>query len=274
MYHPIPRRWLEATNRVDVQFDNGAKTKTGSGSGFWVADEDGNAVFITNRHVVDMAYRDNKYVGEGYRLSHLTISSHSALPRNRGVVVDLQDDIDIRVDTGYGVDIAILIPHASDRKTPPLSIPASMLLADQSFFGHLPWGAQVSFASFQAWRDSTTQKPILRTGIVSSDPQDDYSSDIVDRKSALLLEAFSFSGSSGSPLFANAFGLPIDERLLTGGPGFREARVIGIVCGHIPNREDGTGAPSMHVGLSYCHKSTVLLEMLSRLDSLERLRIG
>ena len=198
----------------------GSRRKTGSGSGFWVADEGGIAVFITNRHVVDMAYRDSKYVGEGYRLSRLTISSHSALPRNRGVVVDLEGDIDIRVHMSYGVDIAILIPHASDRRTPPLTIPASMLLADQSFFEHLPWGAQVSFASFQAWRDSTTQKPILRTGIVSSDPQDDYSSDIVDRKSALLLEAFSFSGSSGSPLFANAFGFPIDETLLTGGPQF------------------------------------------------------
>ena len=27
----------------------------------------------------------------------------------------------------------------------------------------------------------------------------------------------------------------------------------------------------MHVGLSYCHKSTILIDMLSQLDSLERL---
>ena len=272
MYHPIPRQWLEATNRIDVRFDNGAETKTGSGSGFWVANEDGSAVFITNRHVVDMAYRCSKYVGEGYRLSRLTVSSHSTVSRNRGIVVDLEGDVDIRVHTSYGVDIAILIPYASDRRTPPLTIPAFKLLADQSFFERLPWGAQVSFASFQAWRDSTTQKPILRTGIVSSDPQDDYSSDIVDRTGALLLEAFSFSGSSGSPLFANAFGIQIADTL-TGGPGFREARVIGIVCGHIPNKVDEPVAPSMHVGLSYCHKSTLLLEMLSQLGSLERLSV-
>ena len=271
MYHPIPREWLEATNRVEVLFYNGADTKPGSGSGFWLADKNGDCVFITNRHIVDIAYRNRKYVGSDYRLSRLTVSSHSTVPRNRGVVVDLQDDIDIRVHASYQVDIAILIPYATDRRTPPISIPADPLLADPSFFNALPWGAQVSFASFQAWRDSTTQKPILRTGIVSSDPLDDYSSHIVDKKSALLLEAFSFSGSSGSPLFANAFGIPLDDRHFTGGPGFREARVIGIVCGHIPNTGKTTVVPSMHVGLSYCHKSTILHEMLSQLDSLERL---
>ncbi|MDE0149954.1 MAG: hypothetical protein OYG32_15725 [Rhodospirillaceae bacterium] len=270
MYHPIPRQWLETTNRVDVQFYNGVETKSVSGSGFWVAvsgDSD-LSVFITNRHLVDMVYKDKKYRGAGYRLSRLTVSSHSTVPRNRGVVVDLEDNIDIRVHTSYGVDIAILIPYTSDGRVPPFTIPANPLFADQSFFESLPWGAQVSFASFQAWQDNITQKPILRTGIVSSDPRDNYSSDLVDdRKSALLLEAFSFSGSSGSPIFANAFGLPMDDRLLTGGPGFREARVIGIVCGHIQH-------PDGNVGLSYCHKSTVLLEMLSQPDSLERLRIG
>ncbi len=274
MYHPIPTQWLEATNRVDVQFDNGAETKSYSGSGFWVANQAGYCLFVTNRHVVDMAYRDEKYLPQGYRLSRLTVSSHSAVPRSRGVVVDLECDIDLRVHASYGVDIAILIPGAQELPdaATPISLPASRhLFADQSFFETLPWGAQVSFASFQAWRDRTTEKPILRTGIVSSDPSDDYSSDIVDRKSALLLEAFSFSGSSGSPVFANAFGLQIDDSMFAGGPGFRSARVIGVMCGHIQNREDTTIASSMHVGLSYCHKSTILIEMLSQLDSLEQL---
>ena len=195
MYHPIPAQWLEATNRVDVQFDNGAETKNYSGSGFWVSDQAGYCLFVTNRHVVDMAYRDEKYLSQGYQLSRLTVSSHSAVPRNRGVVVDLERDIDIRMHANYGVDIAILIPGAQEQPdaATPISVPASTHLADQPFFETLPWGAQVTFVSFQAWGDRTTKKPILRTGIVSSDPSDDYSSDIVDRKSALLLEAFSFS---------------------------------------------------------------------------------
>ena len=71
MYYPIPKHGIEATNRIDVQFNNGAETKTGSGSGFWVINEDGRAVFITNRHVVDMVYRDRKYVGQGYRIAGL-----------------------------------------------------------------------------------------------------------------------------------------------------------------------------------------------------------
>ena len=273
MYHPIPRLWLEATNRIDVRFDNGAETKHVSGSGFWLAIEPTmKVVFITNRHVVDMAYKCKKYIGEGYQPSRLTVSSHGSDPYHQGVVADLERDIDIRVHSSYGVDIAI-VTKWEYRREHPLVIRASKLLADQSYLDGLPWGAQVSFASFQAWRDSNTQKPILRTGIVSSDPRDDYVSDMVDRKSALLLEAFSFSGSSGSPLIANAFGLQLEPGTLSGGPGFREARIIGIMCGHIPNREDRAVASSMHVGLSYCHKSTMLLEMLSQFDTLERLPV-
>ena len=272
MYRPIPRHLLEATNRVDVQFSNGVETQTvsGSGSGFWVADESDNAMFITNRHLVDLAYLDKKYLGAGYRLSRLTVSSHSTDPRNQGVVVDLNsddNDIEIQLPTSDDVDIVILIPRTSDFRTPPFTIPAYRALADHWFFEDLPWGTQVSFASFQAWRDSTTQKPILRTGIVSSDPRDDYSSDMVNnRKSALLLEAFSFSGSSGSPIF-------VSEGILGEGKGRNPIQVIGIMCGHIWNDKDTSVEHRTHVGLSYCHKSTVLLEMLNRLGSLERLRI-
>ena len=272
MYHPLPRQWLEATNRLEVLFYNGAKKKHRTGSGFWVVTEDRTKGFITNRHLVDMTYADDRYLTEGYRVSRITVSSHSTMPKNRGVVADLRGDLDIRVHASYGVDIAILVPssHAPSAGPSPISVPASTHLADRPFFEALPWGAQVSFASFQAWRDSTTGKPILRTGIVSSDPVDDYSSDMVRRKCALLLEAFSFSGSSGSPLFANAFGIQTDDTI-TGGPGFRPARVIGVVCGHIPNGKSTTAASSTHAGLSYAHKSTILLEMLSQLDSLDRL---
>ena len=270
MYHPIPRHLLEATNRVDVWSENGVKTITGSGSGFWVHDKSGLAVFITNRHIIDIGYDRSEYRRAGYRLSRLTVSSHSTVPRNQGVVVDLNNDdndIEIQLPTSDDVDIAILIPRTSDCQTPPFTIPAHAALADQLFFEDLPWGTQVSFASFQVWRDSTTQKPILRTGIVSSDPRDDYSSDMVNnRKSALLLEAFSFSGSSGSPIFVSA-SIPM------GSNGSYPIQVIGIMCGHIWNDKDTSVGHRTHVGLSYCHKSTVLLEMLSRLDSLERLSI-
>lgn len=269
MRHPISRHLLEVTNQIDVWFDNGVKTITSSGSGFWVANEDGVTMFITNRHVIDKAYEKEEYARDGYRLSRLSVSSHSTDPRNRGVVVDLKsddNDIDIRVHTSYGVDVAILIPRSSDCRTPPNSIPAYRALADRLFFEDLPWGTQVSFASFQVWRDSNTLKPILRTGIVSSDPRDDYSSEMVDRKGALLLEAFSFSGGSGSPIFVNSGVL--------GASNYNNpVQVIGIMCGHIWNNKDTSVGHRTHVGLSYCHKSTVLLEMLDQLDSLPQLPV-
>ena len=270
MYYPIPKHGIEATNRIDVQFNNGAETKTDSGSGFWVVNEDGSAVFITNRHVVDMAYRDKKYVGQGYRIAGLTILTHSTDPCNREVLVNSDGDIDIRVHTSYCVDIAILIPNQSDRRMLPSSAFQLKFLADQLYFESLPWGAQITFTSFQEFQDKITLKPILRTGVISSDPQDDYSSDFIDRKSALLLEALSFSGSSGSPILANAYGISLNQSHSSWDIGYRKVKVIGIMSGHF-REEDKVDQKFRHAGLSYCHKSTLLLEMLSQLDSLERL---
>ena len=38
MYHCLPRNWLLATNKIEVEFRNGSKeqAKKGFGSGFWI----------------------------------------------------------------------------------------------------------------------------------------------------------------------------------------------------------------------------------------------
>ncbi len=53
MYHPIPREWLLATNKVEVIFKNCHNEKSFHGSGFWI--QKGKKLFFaTNRHVINI----------------------------------------------------------------------------------------------------------------------------------------------------------------------------------------------------------------------------
>ncbi len=128
----------------------------------------------------------------------------------------------------------------------------------------LEWGAQISFSSFQPWRDTRSDRAILRTGIISSDPKIDFTSDQINMKSIMLLEAFSFAGSSGSPVFANARGIETDESLVGG--DFRAGKIVGVMSGHIRNEKDTEIGHKTHTGLSYCHKSDLLLRMLRGIE--------
>ena len=237
------------------------------GSGFWVRNGE-DLLFATNRHVIDIEYKDPKYQGHGYVLSSLEIltfnpAGHSGRQR----VVDAS----ISVHEDSAIDIALLrisrvINHDS------ISVePANIeVIADTCFLEtELEWGAQVSFSSFQPWRDTQTERPILRTGILSSDPAYPFVSTQVKLDRIHLLEAFSFAGSSGSPVFANARGIKLGAGL--SGGNFREARIIGMMTGHLPNEDSAAGAPyKTHTGLSFCHRSDLLLSMVRGSESLQQ----
>ena len=111
----------------------------------------------------------------------------------------------------------------------------------------------VAFPGYPEWYDKVQQLPILRTGTISSDPRYDYS------KSQYLgecvaYEAFSYGGSSGSPVFAVQTGPKPGAGLSF--PGFRELKLIGINTGHLP-ASDGT-----HSGISYLYKSSAILDII------------
>lgn len=266
MYHPIPRHWLLATNKIEVAFRNAHDHKIGHGSGFWV--RNGEAlVFATNRHVIDIEYRDPKYKGHGYVLSSMQVLSFDSSGRSgrqqvNGAVIATHEDPNI--------DIALL--QILDVSNPDgiSVVPANIdVIADTDFLEtELEWGAQVSFSSFQPWRDTHSERPILRTGILSSDPAYAFVSTKIGRDRVHLLEAFSFAGSSGSPVIANAKGIPTGPEL-TGGD-FRPARIIGMMTGHLRNEESDSGVPDRtHTGLSFCHRSDLLLAMVHGAEPLQ-----
>ena len=267
MYHPIPRNWLLATNKIEVVFRNAHDYKTGHGSGFWVRSGE-DLLFATNRHVIDIEYRDPKYEGHGYVLSSMQILTFDPSGRSgkqcvvHGVILTHEDP---------DIDIALL--RVSDVINPDrISVaPASVeVIADSHFLKtELEWGAQISFSSFQPWRDTQTERPILRTGILASDPAFPFVLNRIERTDVHLLEAFSFAGSSGSPVFANAKGIQPGPGL--SGGGFRPARIIGVLTGHLLNEDSDAGAPyKTHTGLSFCHRSDLLLSMVRGAELLQR----
>ena len=260
MYHPLPRSWLLATNKIEVEFRNDHDHKSSHGSGFWV--RNGNdLVFATNRHVIDIEYNDSKYQRHDYVLSSVEILTFGAdgQPGRQRVVEAV-----VFTHENPQIDIALLQVSAVINPDNVRVEPANVdVIADTRFLEvELEWGAQVSFSSFQPWRDTQTERPIVRVGVLASDPAYPFISTKIGRAHVHLLEAFSFAGSSGSPVFANAKGIELGQGL-TGGGGFRPARIIGMMTGHLPNEESATGAPHRtHTGLSFCHRSDVLLAMV------------
>lgn len=262
MYHSLPRDWLLATIKIEVIFRNHNDQKSAQGSGFWIR-SDKDLFFATNRHVIDIEYKHEKYQGHDFRLSSLDIGRQGVAQAN---ILRPEDP---------RIDIALLrvlsVRNSESRHIMVKPKPASLeVIADSHFLqNELEWGAQVSFSSFQPWRDTRTERPILRTGILASDPAHPFVLDKIQRDRVHLIEACSFGGSSGSPVFANARGILTDGTLEGG--DFRPAKIIGMMAGHLLNDDSESAAPAqIHTGLSYCHRSDLLLSMVRGSEPLHR----
>jgi hypothetical protein len=66
-------------------------------------------------------------------------------------------------------------------------------------------------------------------------------------------EAFSFGGSSGSPVFATQRGIKPGAGMRF--DAYRESRLIGINAGHL------AAAYGQHSGISYFYKASAILEL-------------
>ena len=260
MYHPLPREWLLATVKVQVGFSSGAEKQFRKGSGFLVSVED-EILLVTNRHVIDLEYSDQNFRGKGYELSTIVMSTFEGSER----YVTHIGEADVSWHSDSRVDIAFLKNMKAIGVRGRLTFVPTEIIGDENYLEKdLGWGDQVSFSSFQAWTSTESEYPIVRTGIVSSDPVSGYVFEGTRVRDIFLLEAFSFKGSSGSPVFANAKGIKVGPTF-TGG-GFRPAKLIGVMVGRM---EIGGG---LHPGLSYCHRSDLLLRMIRGDDPLESSR--
>ncbi len=262
MIHGFNNTFLYTAYKIDICFaDEIGNTKKGTGTCFFVVDKKNELHLFTNRHVIDLTYKKSEV--EKMELSEFKIFSISISGKYAGSQ-DLypREHITLEIDfesSGFiypeneDEDVVDLFPHFL--KTTHHTIDTKLdygiaysLLADTTIFDNcLSIADFVAFVGFPNGYDKADNRPILRSGVVSSDPRFDYYYNDTIRGRCLAYEAFSFGGSSGSPVFA----------LVQISPSTQKVLLIGINAGHIDNQQQ-------HSGLSYLYKSNIILELIDK----------
>jgi hypothetical protein len=261
MFHGLDNRFLYVAYRVVASFaDDIGNHRTYSGTGFFVTNSRSQVCFVTNRHVLDLAYVDPQCAK--FALTSLQLSGKAPAGDDKSPVVDQSIEIislNVKFSTTYENDVACVV-EPSVRGTPSSHvewfIPYGLLAKAADFQSKLSICDFLAFPGFPPWYDHIGDRPILRTGTVASDPRFEYSWTDSFKGQCLAYEAFSFGGSSGSPVFAVQKGPKPGAGISFS--GFRELMMIGINAGHLPAENRG------HSGISYLYKSSAIVDLIDR----------
>ena len=262
MFHGLDNRHIYAAYQLTCTFVNDTgKRVTCTGTGFWVRTNDNKMILVTNRHVLDLEFGDATYAG--FKLQQLRVSGKANDPLSGLPDVSCECLViaqDIKFSKIPENDIACLVnpPVITHDGFPSMVIDfwitRHLLATNTDFESEFSVCDFVAFPGFPEWHDKQQQRPILRTGTISSDPRYDYYWQSRYMGECVAYEAFSYGGSSGSPVFAVQKGLKPGAGLSF--PGFRDLKLIGINAGHLPGTND------THSGISYMYKSSAILDII------------
>lgn len=253
MYAPPPRQLLYLAYKLEVEFvDSTGISKPGTGTAFVLAAGD-RTILVTNRHVVDLDYNapDSRY--KDFRLVKIVLHGRSADDSRYSVELDPSQAFLFHVekenDVACLIDFhAMKLPH-DNFQLYHHNVIDGLATADEFVTTIWP-GDQVFFSGYPAIHDKLDQRPILRAGIIASDPKYNYSTSGKYEGERVAYEAMSTPGASGSPVYAPARGIDgIHEYV-------RRDIIVGINAGHI-GAEFGA-----HSGMSYFIKSTAIRDIL------------
>ena len=216
-------------------------------------------ILVTNRHVLDISFTDSKYAE--FTLQQLRISGKAADRSSDLPDIDhewVADHSLIKYSKVPENDIACLLAPAVINNSTSITIdywmPLNLLATKTDFESQIGVCDFVAFPGFPVWHDKRQHRPILRTGTISNDPRYDYSWSSKYEGECVAYEAFSYGGSSGSPVFAVQKGPKPGAGISF--PGFRELKLIGINAGHLPAARD------THSGISYLYKASANLDII------------
>jgi hypothetical protein len=268
MFNGLGNQALYAAFRITSHFRlrDTSDVLTKMGTAFFVTNLRGKNCIVTNRHILDAGYNEpaGKYLGavlhsvlvEGFSAAEGGVMSLPVAPISLEVMVQssaLSFPPDYFEDVACFIDPKVIVRHGGDASI-HFFLKHEELADDAWIESQLSVCDFVAFPGFPPWHDKLALRPILRTGTISSDPRTNYSDERIAKGRRVAYEAFSFGGSSGSPIFATQKGFQA-----TGGitvTGFREAKVVGINAGHL---EGDFGA---HSGVSYFIKSSAILNLI------------
>lgn len=270
------------------------------GTGFLVEfpTGDGRLGLVTNRHLADLTFREDEPENEGtvlksalvqwwqsknLRCEH-TITQPEPLYHPDPLIdvaiipiVPKNDAPPIAVAEYFGDLAKFIATNSSIEITLEHAISWANLLECEMLWPQLEPGVLVAFPGYPLWYDRLQIRPVMRSGLIASDPQTDYRSGEGDptRKDSshqVLFDAFSTNGSSGSPVFASQRGMPPIKFLVPNGGGrtavesefgtrnYYRSFLIGINASHY--NDSGIPRPNEHVGLSRLHKLSVIMDIL------------
>jgi hypothetical protein len=253
----LDRRLLYAAQRISLMhLGPDGSTKEVNGTCFFVK-SDAELYAVTNRHNLDLAFKDQKYVG--YKLEYFKIAGFAdndhyyegaptepirfVFPTNQFedvAVFDLTNkQIQYRRKRKQGEDPNVTLGGPS-----VFAVEASML-AHTDDLKRMTAGAPIFMPSYSLHYDRSSERPVMRGGIVSSDPDSDYLTDGQEPARRVLYQAQSAEGASGAPVFAL-----MDT----------EAVLLGVNAGQL--LLPPSNVPS---GFSYCFKAGCIRECIEEL---------
>lgn len=256
MFYQPPANFLYSAYLIQVAFSSvDGSRKEGKATGFVVSTKENMPVVITNRHVIDLDYRQKDARYKDYSLQQLRIKGRRT--DDSVYTFDLNPKTEILYDSHYENDVVAIIPRVLEAEPEQFAKGIHWHfgiehLATEDLFQNLLYAYDdVAFSGFPAQYDRLADRPIMRSGKIASDPKFDYSWSDQFEGSCVAYEAFSSEGASGSPVFA-------PPRGLANIPNSRNGYLVGINAGHVPDHQMfGT-----HSGISYFYKSTVILNIL------------
>lgn len=257
MFHEPPREFLYSSYLIKVKFlDSIGTSKEGQGTGFVLDIGDKKPMIVTNRHLIDIDYRQSTPKYKDFRLSEFSITGRKK--DDSSYTFKLHAGARFFFDRVIENDVVLIEPRmliegdAANDLNLHWHFDLDHLADDEVFQNTLLPYDEVVFSGFPEQHDKLSNRPILRSGRISSDPKFDYSFSGNFEGNRIAYEAFSSEGASGSPVFAVARGA-------TTIPDSRKAFLVGINAGHI-KEQGGLGG---HTGISYFYKSTVISRIIN-----------
>jgi hypothetical protein len=260
MYHSLGRAFLYTAHKLSISFDDYGNRKEVNGTGFFVDGPDEKLWLVTSRHLLDAGYSDiakNHWQIANIRLAGFLPDDFAGFECD--LIVDelrfanssLEDVVVARVVTTVNGNwegrANIKVQH----------VPRAMFASNEDFDG-LQLADPLLFPGYPDWHDQSEGRPIMRRGLLSSDPVFNYlGPNMVVGGRILAYEAFSFGGSSGSPIFLPEFGFKINGDAKMG--NYRSAKLIGINAGHLRTLD----GHRHHSGISYLFRSTIIEELVA-----------
>lgn len=275
---------------------SGVECKPIYGTGFLVQfpENDQRLGLVTNRHLVDLPFKGEPedrdfqiksvkvqwWQNKDMRCEH-TISGPQPLyhsdPLIDVAIIPITSDGDTppQATAAFYGDLTKLIKE-SDPSVQTLQHATSWtdLVEYEKLWPQLEPGEFVSLPGYPVWYDRLQIRPVMRSGIIASDPQTEYRYDsgaqtAWDSNNQVLFDAFSTNGNSGGPVYVAQRGFaPIDlpfqmsngYRMQLGYKNHHPSFLIGINASHY--NETGISGHNEHAGLSRMHKLSVIMDIL------------